>query len=286
MEKMPTTPSMMWRIGESRFDLSRTVWLMGILNVTPDSFSDGGRYNTVTRAIARARKMAVDGAKIIDVGGESTRPGALKISVGEELQRVIPVIEALGNWPDTLISIDTYRQPVAAAAVKAGARIVNDISGGRFDEKMLPFVAETGVGYVMMHILGTPTTMQQNPVYDDVMGDIYDYFQDGLNAAGQQGVQREQVILDPGIGFGKTLEHNVKIFQQLDAFLTLERPLMAGASRKSFIDKIIPTPVENRLPGSLAAALVSLQRGARILRVHDVAETNQAVKIFEALQVN
>lgn len=277
---------MIWQIGELSFDMRQNVWLMGILNVTPDSFSDGGRYDTPEAALDRAGSMVHDGARIIDVGGESTRPGAAKLSPQQELARVIPVIEAMRDWPEVLISIDTYRQSVAAAAVKAGAHIVNDISGGRFDEKMLPFVAEAGVGYVMMHIQGTPATMQQNPVYDDVIRDIYDYFQDGLDRAGQLGVMPEQIVLDPGIGFGKTLDHNVKIFQELKTFQTLGRPLLVGASRKSFIDKIIPTSVENRLSGSLAAALVALQNGAGILRVHDVAETNQAVKVFQSLQVN
>lgn len=277
---------MIWQIGEHPFDMSQNVWLMGILNVTPDSFSDGGRYDTPEAAINRAEKMARDGARIIDVGGESTRPGAAKISPDEEIARVIPVITAIRDWPEVLISIDTYREPVASAAVEAGAHIVNDISGGRFDENMLPFVAEAGVGYVMMHIQGTPATMQQNPVYDDVIRDIYDYFRNGLDRAGQLGVMPEQIVLDPGIGFGKTLDHNVKIFQELRTFQTLGRPLMVGASRKSFIDKIMPTPVEKRLPGSLAATLVALQNGAGILRVHDVAETNQAVKIFQTLQVN
>ncbi|MCF7796816.1 MAG: dihydropteroate synthase [Lentisphaeria bacterium] len=275
---------MIWQIGEQRFDMSRALWLMGILNVTPDSFSDGGRYETPHDAIERARQMVKAGAKIIDVGGESTRPGAAKISVEEELARVLPVITVLRDWPEILISIDTYRQPVASAAVVAGAQIVNDISGGRFDDKMLPFVAETGVGYVMMHIQGTPETMQQNPVYDDVIHEIYDYFRTGLDRARNYGMRSDQIVLDPGIGFGKTLEHNVKIFQSLKTFQTLGRPLLVGASRKSFIDKIFPSTVENRLPGSLAAALGALQEGARILRVHDVVETQQAVQVFQAIR--
>jgi len=273
-----------WQIRDQTFDLTDQHWLMGILNVTPDSFSDGGQFINTEIAIEYARQMVADGARIIDIGGESTRPGSMRIDQNTELDRVIPVIEVVSKWEDVLISVDTYKSQVAAAAIEAGAHIVNDISGGRLDPNMLSLIAGSGSGFVMMHMQGLPETMQQNPVYDDVINAIYVYFQEGIKNAVSAGVKIDQIILDPGIGFGKTLEHNLTIIKRLNEFESLGRPLLMGVSRKSFIDKISPATVQQRLPGSLVAGMKSIDTGARILRVHDVAETMQALKIYEHLR--
>ena len=273
-----------WQIRDQTFDLTDQHWLMGILNVTPDSFSDGGQFINTEIAIEYARQMVADGARIIDIGGESTRPGSMRIDQNTELDRVIPVIEVVSKWEDVLVSVDTYKSQVAAAAIEAGAHIVNDISGGRLDPNMLSLIAGSGSGFVMMHMQGLPETMQQNPVYDDVINAIYVYFQEGIKNAVSAGVKIDQIILDPGIGFGKTLEHNLTIIKRLNEFESLGRPLLMGVSRKSFIDKISPAPAQQRLPGSLVAGMKSIDTGARILRVHDVAETMQALKIYEHLR--
>jgi len=273
-----------WQIRDQTFDLTDQQWLMGILNVTPDSFSDGGQFINTEIAIEYARQMVADGARIIDIGGESTRPGSMRIDQNTELDRVIPVIEVVSKWEDVLVSVDTYKSQVAAAAIEAGAHIVNDISGGRLDPNMLSLIAGSGSGFVMMHMQGLPETMQQNPVYDDVINAIYVYFQEGIKNAVSAGVKIDQIILDPGIGFGKTLEHNLTIIKRLNEFESLGRPLLMGVSRKSFIDKISPATVQQRLPGSLVAGMKSIDTGARILRVHDVAETMQALKIYEHLR--
>lgn len=273
-----------WQIRDQTFDLTDQHWLMGILNVTPDSFSDGGQFINTEIAIEYARQMVADGARIIDIGGESTRPGSMRIDQNTELDRVIPVIEVVSKWEDVLVSVDTYKSQVAAAAIEAGAHIVNDISGGRLDPNMLSLIAGSGSGFVMMHMQGLPETMQQNPVYDDVINAIYVYFQEGIKNAVSAGVKIDQIILDPGIGFGKTLEHNLTIIKRLNEFESLGRPLLMGVSRKSFIDKISPATVQQRLPGSLVAGMKSIDTGARILRVHDVAETMQALKIYEHLR--
>jgi len=273
-----------WQIRDQTFDLTDQHWLMGILNVTPDSFSDGGQFINTEIAIEYARQMVAEGARIIDIGGESTRPGSMRIDQNTELDRVIPVIEVVSKWEDVLVSVDTYKSQVAAAAIEAGAHIVNDISGGRLDPNMLSLIAGSGSGFVMMHMQGLPETMQQNPVYDDVINAIYVYFQEGIKNAVSAGVKIDQIILDPGIGFGKTLEHNLTIIKRLNEFESLGRPLLMGVSRKSFIDKISPATVQQRLPGSLVAGMKSIDTGARILRVHDVAETMQALKIYEHLR--
>lgn len=273
-----------WQIRDQTFDLTDQHWLMGILNVTPDSFSDGGQFINTEIAIEYARQMVADGARIIDIGGESTRPGSMRIDQNTELDRVIPVIEVVSKWEDVLVSVDTYKSQVAAAAIEAGAHIVNDISGGRLDPNMLSLIAGSGSGFVMMHMQGLPETMQQNPVYDDVINAIYVYFQEGIKNAVSAGVKIDQIVLDPGIGFGKTLEHNLTIIKRLNEFESLGRPLLMGVSRKSFIDKISPATVQQRLPGSLVAGMKSIDTGARILRVHDVAETMQALKIYEHLR--
>lgn len=257
---------------------------MGILNVTPDSFSDGGRYFSVDTAVDHAEKMVLEGAQIIDIGGESTRPGSARIDLQTELARVIPIVKTMSKRPGIIVSIDTYKPEVALAAIKAGAQVVNDITGGHFDPRMYEIVAENRVGYIMMHMQGSPETMQQNPVYDDVIRDIYVYFQAAMENAHSIGIQPEQIVLDPGIGFGKTVEHNLTIIRRLNEFATLKRPILIGVSRKSFIDKISPSATSDRIPGSLVAGIISVQHGCQILRVHDVAETVQALRMYDQLK--
>jgi dihydropteroate synthase len=248
---------------------------MGILNVTPDSFSDGGKFTDVSRAVAHARQMTAAGADIIDIGGESTRPGAKPVAVAEELRRVVPVIEAL---PEVLISVDTTKAAVAVRALAAGARIVNDISACRFDPEMIEVVATAGAGLVLMHMQGTPATMQQAPRYDDVLKEVREFLAERIAFAEAHGVKKKQIAVDPGIGFGKTVAHNLQLLAQLEQLTVLGCPIVVGASRKSFLGR---QPHE-RLPGSLAVAAWATAQGANVLRVHDVAETVEVVKLIEA----
>ena len=256
---------------------------MGIVNVTPDSFSDGGRFATVDAAIKHALRLAADGADIIDIGGESTRPKATPVSEAEELKRALPVIEGLAGKLTVPISIDTVKPVVARAAVKAGASIINDIAANRTDEEMWRIVAETGAGYVLMHMQGTPQTMQVNPVYQDVVYEVNEFFGERLSRLAACGVNGEQVALDVGIGFGKKLEHNLQLLAGLRHFTKWERPLVLGVSRKSFMEKLLNAPVEQRLAGSLAGACWGVEHGVQIIRTHDVAETRQAIRLTEAL---
>lgn len=248
---------------------------MGILNVTPDSFSDGGQFSDTAHAIAHARAMAKAGADIIDVGGESSRPGAPPVSAEDELRRVLPVIEGL---PELLVSVDTTKASVAERALAAGARIINDISALRFDARMPEIIG--GAGVVLMHMKGTPQTMQREPRYDDVTGEVRDFLAERIAFAESHGIRREQIAVDPGIGFGKTAEHNLQLLAQLEQLRALGCPIVVGASRKSFIGG----PVEQRLSGSLAAALWAVLCGASVVRVHDVAETVQAVRLIESVK--
>ncbi len=261
--------------------------VMGILNVTPDSFSDGGKFNRLDAAVKRCEEMLKEGAKIIDVGGESTRPGSDPVPVEEELKRVIPAIEEvrkkLGNG--FFISIDTYKSRVAEEAINAGADIVNDISGFRFDERMAEVVSQFKCPAVVMHIKGTPKDMQKNPYYEDVMGEIIDYFREIIKTAEEKGVKREQLIVDPGIGFGKRLEDNLCILRNLKELKVLGRPILIGASRKSFIGKVTEVEIpEKRLAGSISAAVIGATNGARIIRVHDVKETVEALELLSAVE--
>lgn len=257
---------------------------MGILNVTPDSFSDGGRFNTTDKALARAMKMAEQGADIIDIGGESTRPGAAMVPAQEEIARVVPVIEALAKRSDIPISVDTYKSGVAQKALEAGASIVNDISGLRFDPQMASVAAEYEAGLVLMHIKGTPEDMQQDPQYGDLLGEIKTYLKDSIQVALDAGVELSAIAIDPGIGFGKTVEHNLILIKNLAYFMDLNCPIVIGASRKSFIGKLNNNiPATERLPGSLAAAILAVQNGANIIRCHDVAETRQTIDIALAI---
>ena len=259
---------------------------MGILNVTPDSFSDGGRYANIHRAVDRALEMAEQGADIIDVGGESTRPGAEKVSEADELNRVVPVIEALSEQLAIPISVDTYKSHVAERALEAGAKIVNDISGLRFDKKMAKVVALKGAGVVLMHIKGEPRNMQQNPHYDDVMNEIVQYLDESKEIAFKEGISNRQIVIDPGIGFGKRLQDNFTIIRELDKLFVLSNPILVGPSRKSFIGNVLELPANERLEGTAAAVALSIQNGAQIVRVHDVKEIKRVVKITDAILKN
>jgi len=266
--------------------------IMGILNVTPDSFSDGGKYFSLEKAIAHAEKMVNEGADIVDIGGESTRPGAESVPLEEELRRVIPVVENLAKKIKVLVSIDTYKSEVAKRALDSGAQMVNDISGLRFDPQMVKIVSEYQVPVVIMHMKGTPKNMQDNPEYTDVVDEIYNFFSERVNFALNSAVKKESIYLDPGIGFGKTVEHNLEILRRLNEFHSLDCPLVLGTSRKSFIGKILETEVdpvkkfygvEERLEGSLTTYVWAIIQGVKILRVHDAKETKRVVKVTEAI---
>ena len=261
---------------------------MGVLNVTPDSFSDGGKFLDVQRAAAHARKMADAGADIIDVGGESTRPGAASVSEEEELQRVLPVVEHLG---DLLVSVDTTKAGVAAKALAAGARIVNDISALRFDPRMVDVVRDAGAGLVLMHMQGTPQTMQEAPHYDDVVAEVRSFLAERIVFAESRGLKKTQIAVDPGIGFGKTMEHNLQLLARLDEIGSLGCPLLVGTSRKSFIGRVLARPgavpgcdADERLWGTAATVAWAVVQGARVVRVHDVAEMSDVVRMVETIR--
>jgi dihydropteroate synthase len=256
---------------------------MGVLNVTPDSFSDGGKFNTVDAALHQIEQMVVDGASIIDVGGESTRPNAEPVSLEVELQRVIPVLKkAIPRFPNTTFSIDTTKYEVAKQALDCGAHIVNDVSGLEKEPRFAKLCAEYVATYVLMHAQGTPKTMQVNPTYQDVISDLDQFFEEKIQILKQAGVN--DIVLDPGIGFGKRLDHNLKILAHLDTFTKKAFPILVGASRKSMIGQILDgRPTEDRLTGTIAVHYHALIQGARILRVHDVKEANDSIRIFNAI---
>ena len=257
---------------------------MGVLNVTPDSFSDGGKFFELEKAIEHGVKMAAEGADVIDVGGESTRPGAEPVAAGEELRRAIPVIERLRAKIDVPISIDTSKAEVARAAIHAGASIVNDITGGRGDQGMLPLIAETKSAFIIMHMQGTPRTMQIQPRYADVVSEIADFFRQQYARAIECGVDPMAIAFDPGIGFGKTLDHNLELLAQLERLCTHDRPLVVGVSRKSFLAKLIDSPeIEERLAPAVALTALLRVRGADVFRVHDVKENVSALRVTEAI---
>jgi len=272
----------LYRFGPVEYDLSARTHIVGVLNVTPDSFSDGGKFFDKARAIEHALRMTEEGADIIDIGGESTRPGSDSISVEEELHRVIPVIEAVSAKVSVPISIDTYKSAVARQALDAGATIVNDISGMTFDPEMAGIVAQYGATVVIMHMKGTPKTMQVDPVYGDVIGEIGEFLQQQAQVAEAHGIS--QIIVDPGIGFGKKLEHNLEIFRRLDELTTLGYPLMIGPSRKSFIGMILDLPVDSRIEGTAAAIAVSIFNGANLIRVHDVQAMKRVAQVVDAIK--
>jgi dihydropteroate synthase len=274
---------MIFRARQFEFVFPRPVLVMGVVNVTPDSFSDGGQFLNASAATAHALKLVAQGAEILDIGGESTRPGAKPVSETEELRRVLPVIKQLAGCVNIPLSIDTMKPAVARAALAAGASIVNDVAAHREDDKMWREVAEFRAGYVCMHAPGTPQTMQENPVYGDVVREVGDFFQERLGRLSAAGVAADQVVLDVGIGFGKTPEHNLQLLANLRSFTTMARPLLIGVSRKSFIGKLLGAGLSERLPASLACTCLAIESGAQIIRAHDVAETAQAVRMAEAL---
>ncbi|MGK7926999.1 MAG: dihydropteroate synthase [Spirulina sp.] len=259
-------------------------FLMGILNVTPDSFSDGGEFNELEAALTQGRLMEASGADIIDVGGQSTRPGSRQISLEEELERTIPVIEGLRSLSSVPISIDTTRSQVAKAAVAAGADMVNDISGGTFDAEMFPVVAQLGVPYILMHLRGTPETMQSLTDYEDVVKEIYQFFTEQIEKAVKGGIARSRLILDPGIGFAKTYPQNIELFQRLAEFKPLNLPILVGPSRKSFIGHFLgkKNPKE-RIWGTAAACCSAIALGGDILRVHDVPEMVDVCRLSDTI---
>lgn len=257
--------------------------LMGILNVTPDSFSDGGRHWALQDAISHAKRMIEDGADIIDIGGESTRPFSEQVSEDEELSRVIPVITKVREISDIPISVDTYKAAVAREALKAGADIVNDISGLTYDDKMVHVIAEFDAYAVIMHIKGTPKNMQENPVYDNVIAEIMAFLRRQVHYALEAGVNDRKVIIDPGIGFGKRIEDNLRILKMLHVFKELGKPLLIGTSMKSFIGKITDSPLKERIEGTLATIAVALMNGADIFRVHDVHKAGKVLKMVKAV---
>lgn len=266
-------------------DLSARTHIMGILNITPDSFSDGNRYFDIENAVKRAIEMKSEGADIIDVGGESTRPGSEPVPLEEELRRVIPVIKELSKILSVPISIDTYKSRVAMAAIEAGASIVNDISGLGFDPEMKKVVRDYRVPVVIMHIKGTPKDMQKNPVYESVVDEIIEYLRERIILALESGINENMIIIDPGIGFGKTPEHNLEILRRLHEFTLLEKPILIGLSRKSFIGKILnDAPPLERLEGTLSAIAISVFNGANIVRVHDVKETIRVIRVADSIK--
>jgi dihydropteroate synthase len=274
----------LWKIGDRIFDLSRQRLIMGVLNVTPDSFSDGGNFFHPEDAVEHGLRMAAEGAHIVDVGGESTRPGAEAVTAEEELRRVIPVIEQLRRKGEAIISVDTSKAEVARAAVRAGASIVNDVTGGRGDEEMMPLIAETKSAFIIMHMLGTPQTMQIAPQYTNVLSEISDFFRQQYDRAIVYNIDPMAIAFDPGIGFGKTLEHNLELLAQLERLRACDRPIVIGVSRKSFLGKLINSAqISDRLAPAVALTSLLRTRGADVLRVHDVKENVNALKVTEAI---
>jgi dihydropteroate synthase len=272
-----------WRAGERVFDCSERTLVMGIVNVTPDSFSDGGRFATADDAVRHAMALADDGADIVDIGGESTRPGSDAVPADEEIARVLPVIARLADErPALAISIDTRKAEVAAAALDGGAVIVNDVSAGR-DPGMLPLVAERGAAIVLMHLKGEPETMQEAPAYDDVVSEVRAHLGERIEAAERSGIDRERIAVDPGIGFGKELGHNLELIRRVDALLDLGRPILVGPSRKRFIGAILDLPEDQRVEGTIGAVVWMVARGAHAVRVHDVREVSRAVRVADAI---
>lgn len=272
------------KCGDIDLVIDGTTHIMGVLNVTPDSFSDGGAYLEVDSAIVHARSMVADGATILDIGGESSRPGAEPVPIDVELDRVLPVIRALKSEQlDIPISIDTTKADVAKKALEAGAHIINDITALQGDTAMADVAAEMEAGVILMHMKGTPRTMQQSPVYEDVVKDIYDNLENWIDRSVHKGIEPNRIIIDPGIGFGKTTEQNIQILKKLSVFKQLNRPILIGTSRKSFIGKLLDLPVTDRVEGTIATVCWSIVQGADIVRVHDVKAVSRAVKMIDIL---
>ncbi len=281
-------PIRQWKLARRSLPYGERTLVMGVLNVTPDSFSDGGEFFLLERAVAHAEQMIAEAADIIDVGGESTRPGSAFVSEGEELQRVIPVIERLAAKSPVPISIDTTKSSVARAAIAAGAEIVNDISGLRFDPLIADEAARAKAGLVLMHSRGTPKDMQQLPPVDDIMSEVIGELRNSVLVAEERGVARDRIAIDPGIGFGKTLAQNVELIAKLDQLVIAfaEFPIMIGTSRKSFLGKLLDNaPADQRLHGTIASVAASVLNGAHIVRVHDVKAAVEAIKVADAVRL-
>ncbi len=265
-------------------DFDKRTYLMGVLNITPDSFSDGGLFFDREKAVGHALKLVEDGADILDIGGESTRPGSETVSVEEEIRRTVPVIEAVSKKINVPISIDTYKAEVARRALDAGASIINDISGLRFDRELPKVAAEYKAPLIVMHIKGRPKDMQQNPVYEALIPEVMDYLRISVQLAVKSGIPEDRIIIDPGIGFGKTFNHNLEIIRNLREFTLIGKPVAVGVSRKAFIGKVLGgAPASDRLEGTAAAVAISIFNGAHIIRVHDVKEMARVAKVADAI---
>jgi len=274
-----------WHLADRVLDLSRRPLVMGIVNVTPDSFSDGGLFTDTDTAVAHGLKLIREGADLLDIGGESSRPGATPVPLEEELRRVVPVVQRLAAQSPVPLSIDTCKAEVGRQCLDAGARIINDITALAGDLAMPEVVRAAGAGVILMHMQGTPATMQANPRYEDVVHDIARFFEARLRDLSDLGIPTQRIVLDPGIGFGKTAKHNLELLARLEEFQTLGRPLCLGVSRKGFLGKVLQRPLHQRLAGSLAAIAYALSRGAvQIVRVHDVAETHDFVTVFQSIK--
>jgi dihydropteroate synthase len=276
-------PRFTLRAGTHEFALGRRTLIMGIVNVTPDSFSDGGAFLDPGAAIEHGLRLAAEGADILDVGGESTRPGAAPVPAEEELRRVVPVVRALAARGAVPVSVDTTKAAVARAALEAGAALVNDVSALRFDPALGPLVAASGAALVLMHMRGEPRTMQADPRYDDLVAEVADELGAALARAAAAGVDPARTLVDPGIGFGKTLEHNLALLDRLEALAALGRPVLVGPSRKAFIGRLTGAPPEGRVEGTIAACCLAAARGAHAVRVHDVAAVRRALAVADAI---
>jgi dihydropteroate synthase len=275
-------PGYLYRFGSVEYDLASRTHIMGILNVTPDSFSDGGKYLNLEQAVVQGLKLAEDGADFIDVGGESTRPGSEPLPVEEEIRRIGPVIKALSKKVNIPISIDTYKSDTANAALQAGAVIVNDISAMTFDSKMTSVVVKYRASIVLMHMKGAPKTMQENPTYENVTKEVKQFLSERLFKAKEAGI--EQMIIDPGIGFGKKFEHNIQLLRELKSFTSFGYPLLVGPSRKAFLGAILHLPANERIEGTAAVVTSAILNGANIIRVHDVKEMKRVAMVTDALK--
>ncbi len=273
-----------WEFCGQSWELGAFPKIMGIVNVTPDSFSDGGLFRAAEAAVEHGLQLVEEGADILDIGGESTRPGARLVELEEELGRVVPVVKELARRTGVPLSIDTTKSDVARQAIDHGAQIVNDISGLRFDPEMLPLCQTNNAGIVCMHILGTPQTMQDNPQYDDVVREVNDYFLERLHALEQAGIERSRVVLDPGVGFGKTAQHNLEILSHIKQFRSLGRPVLVGHSRKGFLKTLLGRPVEERSSGTIGVSVALAMQHADILRVHDVRAVRDALTAWDVIR--
>jgi dihydropteroate synthase len=270
-------------VNDKKYTLGQRTWMMGVINITPDSFSNGGLNFDKDKAVARGLQLREEGSDIIDIGGESTRPGSEPVTEEEELRRVIPVISALREKTDSLISVDTTKSAVARAALDEGADIINDISSSGFDPKMFSLAAQYDSPVILMHMKGEPRTMQVNPFYENVLLEVKSFFKEKIEAAQAAGIKKEKIIIDPGIGFGKRHKDNLVLINNLHFFEDLGQPILIGTSRKSFIGKILNSSPQQRLEGTIASAVLSILHGAHILRVHDVAAVKKAVLVAEAI---